>query len=708
VTLDLVIQDLRLPDMHGIDLAGHIRDLYDIEELPVIAVSGVSTTLESANNVETLFTDFILKPVDAARLVDLVRAYLPLEGEQSLLPGERRLILVADDDALQRPVTASRFRRQGFRVREAADGEQALDQALVETPAAIVSDVLMPRMDGVRLCQTVRATPLLAAVPVVLVSSSAVGPEDSRMALSAGADGCVRRSTSCEEVIARVLAILDAPETVEDSPSVSDLSVTRTDLASTDGDTRDVDSSDYRARLIRQLERQAQITSELTRISNLRAAQLSVLAGVSETLTRTLDLHAALEEALARCMDVSVFSLGAAFLVEGDDLVLTASHGFPEAVLPQLEDFFGFSQLLHRALDEQEIVTIPSTIPGLKRADKLLVTIGAKGLQVVPLIQGDSRLGALVLASLQPDIRKRGFAFARTIQGQLTQALQLGRAMDRLAVSEQRFRRVAEAVAEGLLISGRDGRITFMNEAAQWLFGVAEGASLTLEELMPGIDVSAADWEGSARARGSATIVRVSTSLTVVGHELERTHLVQDVTDARATEAELRALAEHDDLTGLLNRRGLRERLGEELAGGGTGTILFIDLDGFKSVNDRHGHHAGDFVLARLADVVQERLGERGLLARIGGDEFALLWPDATEADARELSERVRSWIVGLQIAIDAKPVTLDASVGAVVFPEHGDTAETLVERADAAMYRAKREGGGRLVLWTPDPPPGE
>ncbi len=350
-TIDLVVQDLRLPDMHGIDLAAVIRETRSIEDLPILAVSSVSSTLESANNIELLFSESLLKPVEPSQLLEVVRAYLPVDGETSELPGQRRLILVADDDALQRRVTASRLRRKGFRVREAADGAQALEQALIEPPAAIVSDVLMPRIDGIRLCQTVRAHPVLAETPFVLVSSGAIEEEDSRMAVSAGANGIVRRSTSCKELLSTVFTLLEErPE----APTVSDLSIT-SELGETDsGPQQSVDSTDYRARMIRQLERQAQITSELSRISNLRAAQLSVLAGVSETLTRTLDLQAALEEALARCMDVSVFSLGAVYLVEGNDLLLTASHGFPDAVQPQLQDLFGFHELLHRVLDEQE------------------------------------------------------------------------------------------------------------------------------------------------------------------------------------------------------------------------------------------------------------------------------------------------------------------------------------------------------------------
>ncbi len=701
--IDLVIQDLRLPDMHGIDLAEHIRELHALEALPIIAVSSVSSTLQRAHVLDTVFNEFLLKPVEPSKLTKVVRSYLPLGDDAQQLPGGHRLVLVADSDVLQRRGTSIRFRRKGFRVREATDGEEALEKAMTEPPTAIVADVLLPRLDGFRLCQTLRETPALARVPVILISSRPVGAADRRMALAAGASAYIKRSASCEEAIDKVLNLVDRKPSAALNQKLKDLARPRIEVKTTDGSTVDVGSSDYRARLIRQLERQAQITTELTRVTNLQAAQLSVLAGVSETLTRTLDLQAALEEALARCMDVSVFSLGAAFLVEGDELVLAASHGFPEEVEERLGDFFGYEQLLVRALDEAEIITVPSQLPGLKVAGRLLAETSTRGMQLVPLCVGESRLGVLVLASLKRDMRKRGFAFARTIQGQLAQAIQLGYTLDRLSLSEQRFRRAAEAVPEGMLISDREGRLTFMNAAARALFGVRTEAQLTLQDLLPGIDSANPNWEGVACAlNGSAPVVRVSTSLMVTGHELERTHLVQDVTDARAAEAVLRSLAEHDSLTGLLNRRSFVDRLAAELLQNNDGAVLFIDLDGFKAINDTHGHGAGDLVLERLADTLKSRLRGTDVVARIGGDEFAVLQPAARDREALALGNLVLRTVRGLMTHIDGQAVTLGASIGAVLFPRDGDTAADLIERADRAMYEAKRTGGNQVVIWAP------
>lgn len=694
--IDLVLLDLRLPDMHGIDFAEYVRELHDVESLPIIAMSSLSSTLQRAQVLESVFNEYLLKPVEPAKIVDVVRSYLPLEGDLERLPGHHRLVLVADDDSLQRRVTAIRFRRQGFRVREAVDGEEALDKSLAERPAAIVSALVMPRLDGFRLCQTIRETPALAQVPVVLVSDREVTEGDARMAMATGASAYVQRSSSCDDAISAVVGLLDqAPP-----PTTVDTQESQKPLPPVVTTTPDVESTDYRARLIRQLERQAQITAELTRLSNLQAAQLSVLAGVSKTLTRTLDLEATLQEALARCMDVSVFSLGAAYLVDGGKLTLAASHGFPEVVHDELEGFFGHTPLLQRALAEQEILTVPS---GGMSSESLLRATGAHGIQIVPLCVGTTELGALVLASLQRDMRKRGFAFARTIQGQLAQAIQLGRALDQLAMSEQRFRRVAETVPEGLLISDRGGRLTFMNAAARILFGIKGEPSLSLQELLPGIQPDQGTWEGVAAAlNGNSPTVRVASSLTTTGNEIEYTHLVQDVTEARAEEAALRSLAEIDALTGLLNRRSFLDRLAEELEAGRGGAVLFIDLDGFKAVNDDHGHGAGDLVLEKLAGALIERLRKTDVIGRIGGDEFAVLQQGASDREALQVGNVVLRAVRGLMTHVDGKPVELGASIGAVVFPRDGADAKLLIERADQAMYDAKRNGGSQVVIWSP------
>jgi diguanylate cyclase (GGDEF)-like protein len=123
-------------------------------------------------------------------------------------------------------------------------------------------------------------------------------------------------------------------------------------------------------------------------------------------------------------------------------------------------------------------------------------------------------------------------------------------------------------------------------------------------------------------------------------------------------------------------------------------SLLMLDLDGFKAVNDTWGHHAGDLVLIEIATRLSGTLRESDTAARLGGDEFVLMLPATPLVGAIETSRALVDFIVA-PITIEGKPLTVGASIGIAVFPNHGREAEVLLAAADSAMYDAKRSGGG-------------
>ena len=158
----------------------------------------------------------------------------------------------------------------------------------------------------------------------------------------------------------------------------------------------------------------------------------------------------------------------------------------------------------------------------------------------------------------------------------------------------------------------------------------------------------------------------------------------------------LEALAGTDPLTGLLNRRAFEERLRDEVARarryGTPLALLLIDVDGFKAINDRRGHHAGDEALQSIGRSLRAGSRTTDVTGRWGGDEFVCLAPEARRAEALDLAERFR-------IAVGAAGSGLTVSIG-VATADHGTPpAQSLEEVADAAMYEAKRRGGNRVVL---------
>jgi diguanylate cyclase (GGDEF)-like protein len=162
-----------------------------------------------------------------------------------------------------------------------------------------------------------------------------------------------------------------------------------------------------------------------------------------------------------------------------------------------------------------------------------------------------------------------------------------------------------------------------------------------------------------------------------------------------------RHAAERDALTGTLSRRALDERLVAAVAGaraGGAGVaLLFLDIDHFKLVNDKHGHATGDVVLRELARRIGAELRARDSLGRWGGEEFVALLPDAGIEDARQLSERVRRMVAERPVEIGELTVPATISIGIAVFDPARDDASTLIARADAALYRAKAGGRNRV-----------
>lgn len=182
--------------------------------------------------------------------------------------------------------------------------------------------------------------------------------------------------------------------------------------------------------------------------------------------------------------------------------------------------------------------------------------------------------------------------------------------------------------------------------------------------------------------------------------------ILHDVTKLKASQQHDRALATQDALTGLPCRAHLLEQFGRALSDAALAhtalATLFIDLDGFKEVNDTHGHHVGDALLKAVGARLQSAVRRSDTLARFGGDEFVILLPAVSRRGAALRLARKIVKLAAQPFAIASERLTLSASVGIAIYPDHGTSCETLLISADLAMYHAKRAGGSQYRLADP------
>ncbi len=187
-------------------------------------------------------------------------------------------------------------------------------------------------------------------------------------------------------------------------------------------------------------------------------------------------------------------------------------------------------------------------------------------------------------------------------------------------------------------------------------------------------------------------------------------HLRQSRTELAAANATLseknkvlKELSITDGLTGLFNRKHLMEVLVQEINRARRFkhpfSILMIDIDHFKQYNDTYGHLAGDRLLAQIGALFKSTLRDIDFAARYGGEEFLIMFPEVGVEGASKGGERLRAKVESDQFIFEGRPTPVRVSIGVSTFPEHGSTAEALIEKADAALYQAKRKGRNRVVV---------
>jgi diguanylate cyclase (GGDEF)-like protein len=412
---DLVLQDLLLPDFNGFDLVSELRALRKDEQVPILALTGLIEKTDAMRVADAPFTDYLFKPVAPSHLLSVVRGHLASAQTDQESRGKNRRVLLVDDEPAQLKLFAIYLSHLGFQVTTATDGNDGLAKARRDRPDAIVSDVLMPGLDGFQLCMKLHEDATLAQVPVVLRSTLYQHDDDKELARQVGAYALVPTTPDFHEAIEALFEGLEASPL----PKVSDAATLRTA---------------HEERVAHQLNRQAKLGAQLAQRCAAQSAQLSVLASVGENFLRGKnDDETLLKDILARCLDAIGFSCGAVFLADSESrLGLAAQLGFSVEAAQSLPTFFGCDDLLRTAMLQMEPVTLSFSAGGAERLVQSFTDLPADNLLLCPLWSGSERFGIVALVSNKsaPDADK--ITFAKAITTEIAQVIALNRSISKL------------------------------------------------------------------------------------------------------------------------------------------------------------------------------------------------------------------------------------------------------------------------------------
>ena len=409
------------------------------------------------------------------------------------------------------------------------------------------------------------------------------------------------------------------------------------------------------------------------------------------------------------------------------------------------DDFFLTSEMLKEVSEiRYEIDWIPSYREGLELLRRgehdvalidyrlgsgtgidLLREASAGGCRVPMILltgQGDRAIDNEATQAGATDYLVKSKVDANVLERAIRYAMAHGRMIRQIRDSENRFRSLVESANDAIVSTDSQGRIVSWNDSATTIFGYGrrEASTKFLNDLFASLDGTAGSESFNAaellqsdskavemigvRKDGTTFPLEISLSSWATSEGLFYSGIIRDITDRKSLEEQLTQQALHDPLTKLANRVLFRDRVEHAISkivrSRTAVSVLFLDLDNFKTINDSLGHRVGDLLLVSVAERLRSCLRNSDTPARLGGDEFAVLIEDANHPqEAILISERIND-VIRAPFLIEGKGVLVAASIGIASATVGNENPEELLRNADVAMYKAKALGKGRSVFF--------
>ncbi|MBS0288934.1 MAG: response regulator [Proteobacteria bacterium] len=464
---DLILQDLSLPDMEAADLNKQLRDMPNGAKIPILGMSGFFFKNEELA-LNTGFTTLLLKPVDPAHLIEVISKHLNVNVssfDHTLLG---KYVLIADDNKSQRELLRLQLSRLGLNVSVAQDGQEALQLVQEIHPDALISDILMPKLDGYKLCLAIRKMPKFKALPIILKSAHYLEEADQKLARNVGASAYVMHTPSIQPLIDKLSECIKSAK-----------SATIAEPLGIQGE--------HTARLMQQLERQILNAEKLARRCALLSSQLSLITSVTKNLAQgtSLDNTHLLNETLIESLDAVGISKAILYFLDSKHaLSVKEMMGYSLSDKTMLDNFFGHKELFDDAFVNKYVVSIPFKKALSEKENDFLNKAGISAGLLIPLSYANKSIGILFFGTkMSTMLGPEQMVFLQVLGGQINQTVVLARSLKSLNESEVRYKSLMDNASCAIVVGKPNGEIIEINKQAELLFGLTK-SNIQHEEII--------------------------------------------------------------------------------------------------------------------------------------------------------------------------------------------------------------------------------